>query len=138
MKKAKALVESSAQSDDNSRLPTLQAVDGSDDPKFSRFNQISPTPNRRATNLPLTMNPDIGSDLKLEDIEAYQYNNAGIIVSTPGKISNEILGGYEKTLPKPLKDSNRLEETNKKLIMFEEQPAMLTKFTPSQKMAYHI
>jgi hypothetical protein len=51
---------------------------------------------------------------------------------------NEFLRGYEKTLPRPLNETDRLGESHKKLMVFEEQPAVPTKFTPAQQMAYQI
>lgn len=83
-------------------------------------------------------NPDIGCEMQLQDIEATQYQKQVLIGHTPGKAQNEFLRGYEKTLPRPIEDLDRLGESHKKLMFTSEQSTVQPKFTPAIQMAYYI
>ena len=65
IKKSRELVEGSERSDEPNRVETENAIQASEHSKVSRYNQVTPSPDRRSTNLPLVkgQTSDFGCEL---------------------------------------------------------------------------
>jgi hypothetical protein len=63
--KSRKLVEGSERSDEPNRVATDHAIESCENKKSSRYNQVTPSPDRRGTNLPLVrnQNADFGCEL---------------------------------------------------------------------------